>query len=57
MNCHDKLDGRTKWDGDRGRVKYGDGMAISAQVSYEITDTWYHAIERTQSKLIAKGLM
>jgi len=56
-NCHDKLDGRARWDGDRGRVSYGDEIAISSQILYEKLEAWFYAIEKTQAKLKAKGLM
>ena len=57
MSCHDKLDGRTPWDGNRGRIKYGDEVAISAQVGFEKIETWFYAIEKTQSILIKADLI
>lgn len=58
MNCHDRLDGRTDWDDSGiGILYYGGEKCTSAQVGFEKIETWFHAIEKTQAKLIEKGLM
>lgn len=55
--CHDKLDGRSPWDGGRGTMKYGTDVCTSAQLGYEKIEAWFHAVDRWQQALIKKGLI